>query len=140
MVLKCLEGEKLVYNEGKSISAAARALGLPRSTLSDHINGTHSHRLGRSPVLSQDEEDNLVAIIRIQSRMGNCLTPQRICELAQVIYAERVSRSHRRAHLSADGNKLDVKFKSHWWSRFHQRHALHMTLSAEFPACAAIYG
>ena len=94
---------------GMSVSKAASAYGIPRSTLSDHCHGKvlPGVKSGRPTLLSSLEEQDLVQFLLSSARIG--------CARTRIEVISIVERM-----LSYRGGKESVTVG--WWDKFSKRH------------------
>ena len=94
---------------GMSVSKAASAYGIPRSTLSDHCHGKvlPGVKSGRPTLLSSFEEQDLVQFLLSSARIG--------CARTRIEVISIVERM-----LSYRGGKESVTVG--WWDKFSKRH------------------
>ena len=118
-----MENAIKAVEKGESIRSSAERHGVPRSTLSDYINGKNKsseHRSG-APYLTVEEEEELVSFLIQSASIGYPRTRKDILCLVQQIM---------------DKKREDVTVSNGWLERFRQRHP-QLTLKTAVPLSQA---
>ena len=109
---------KAVEEDDMKIMVAAKVYGVPRKTLSDRVNGTHSSKGGPSTILTAEEEGYLVIYIQYMAKRCFPLSITQIRGFAWAI----VMKSGRTKQFKGSGPS------EKWWRGFKNRHANEITL------------
>ncbi|XP_068229518.1 tigger transposable element-derived protein 1-like [Palaemon carinicauda] len=105
---------------GLSMRAAGRKYGIPESTLRHKRSGYHpiSKKMGPKTVLTDAEEEVLVAYIKGSIRRANPVTKKNIIDaVSTILRTEREEGIER-----ATPPSFTDKPKKKWWQLFRQRH------------------
>ncbi|XP_068214104.1 uncharacterized protein [Palaemon carinicauda] len=105
---------------GLSMRAAGRKYGIPESTLRHKRSGYHpiSKKMGPKTVLTDTEEEVLVAYIKGSIRRANPVTKKNIIDaVSTILRTEREEGIER-----ATPPSFTDKPKKKWWQLFRQRH------------------
>lgn len=105
-----------VQEKGMSIHQAAKLYAVPRTTLSDRVNGKYlvdlRPRMGKSPALSSSEEDQLVSFILSKQIASEKVRPGDIAHEVKRILDEAGKITPLEDNLPGSG----------WLRKFKKRH------------------
>ena len=75
--------------DGHTLWEAAEVFYVPRSTLSDRLHKTVSPAIGRKPILSDDDENDLCNYVKYMANVGTPISPEWLRNTAGRIARER---------------------------------------------------
>lgn len=111
---------KFFFREGLSLRAAGRKYGIPESTLRHKRSGLHpmSMKMGPQTVLTNAEEEVLVAYIKGSTRRAQPVTLKNVIDAVSTILSTEREHGIQRTSPPSFGEKPKKK----WWRLFKQRH------------------